>query len=960
MVLTLVLSGGAALAQTTGDIAGTVVDSAGDPRAGVTIEASSENLQGTRRTITGPDGEYRIPGVPPGVYRVVAAASDFAPIETAATVSLGTTAVVNVVLTLSRHENVVVSGEASFVDPTSTAGGANYTADVVSRLPLNRNYADVVRSTPGAQQDRGQTQDRSFATTIYGASSVENQWTVDGITTTNVQKGFQGKVLNVESVEEVEVKTGGYQAEYGRAIGGVINVITKSGGNELHGDAFLYYDSIDTAADPVVTDRDLQLTEMRIVDYRRTDFGVDLGGFLSKDRLWFFGAYDRVELPAKTSRYESTELVPNTMEFPIDGTENIYSGKLTWKAGRGTTLVATAFADPGINSGAGWADPRQGQAVARPISDPDPGQWDTSRTFGGLDFGLRGNQLFGSSGLLAVQAARHRDRYELEAAGPARDTPRYLDFRCEGGTLEDPCHFPPRATVSGGIGPLGGAGDRSSSKRDHYRADLSLFRGSHEIKVGGDYLPATTRVTESNSGGQSIAILNERGFLYYRHFFWSRSTTDLAPADIVLEPKSIDYGAYVQDSWRIAPGWTINAGLRWDGEDVRNYLDDTVIRTETWQPRLGLVWDPRGDGRTKVYAFAGRFFWALPSDLVTRAFGAFIFVRTYNFDPVSYVHDPSVPGLPRPQIGGGASATPIDDGLSGIYQDEVTVGIERALAPGFSVGLKGTYRRLGRAIEDRCDLDYTRPETEYNTCGIVNPGSRNPIGHGDIPGCNQLDYDFYECTETIPPTAAARRLYRGIEAVVRKSVAEKLLLQAWYVYSSLRGNWGGGVSDSGQTFPAQSGEFNYGYFSRNSYGRLYGDRPHSLRLDGVWFTPLRLWVGLAANLYSGAPLNRFGYAGARLDRRGYTGRMRSLWEADLTLGYPIVVGPATVTIRAYVHHLFNNQFPTSTDEGWSDERPDGYPDTLWDPDQPKTNPYYGFVTFRQAPRLFRASLKISF
>jgi hypothetical protein len=119
-------------------------------------------------------------------------------------------------------------------------------------------------------------------------------------------------------------------------------------------------------------------------------------------------------------------------------------------------------------------------------------------------------------------------------------------------------------------------------------------------------------------------------------------------------------------------------------------------------------------------------------------------------------------------------------------------------------------------------------------------------------------------------------------------------------------------------------------------------------------------VGLAANLYSGASLNRFGYAGARLDRRGYTGRMRSLWEADLTLGYPIVVGPATVTIRAYVHHLFNNQFPTSTDEGWSDERPDGYPDTLWDPDQPQTNPYYGFVTFRQDPRLFRASLKISF
>ena len=191
-------------------------------------------------------------------------------------------------------------------------------------------------------------------------------------------------------------------------------------------------------------------------------------------------------------------------------------------------------------------------------------------------------------------------------------------------------------------------------------------------------------------------------------------------------------------------------------------------------------------------------------------------------------------------------------------------------------------------------------------------------------------------------------------------MAEKLWLQAWYVYSSLRGNWAGGVSDSGQTTPGLSADFDYAYLSRNGYGRLQGDRPHKLRLDGVWVTPLRLWLGLAANLYSGAPLNRFGYTGARLDRRGYTGRMRSLWEADLTLGYPIVVGPATVTIRGYVYNLFNNQFPTSTDEGWTDERPDGYPDLLWDPGQPQTSPYYGSVTSRQDPRLFRASLKISF
>src|SRR5262249_54817843 len=158
----------------------------------------------------------------------------------------------------------------------------SYTAKVISSLPVARNYAEIVKSNPGVSTDRGATEGRSLALTIYGATSAENQWIVDGVNTTNVLRGVQGKAINTEFVQEVEVKTGGYQAEYGRALGGVINVITKSGGNEFHGDAFAYYDSTATAAEKQFRPGDTGFGEMRVVDGDRWDYGADIGGFLLK------------------------------------------------------------------------------------------------------------------------------------------------------------------------------------------------------------------------------------------------------------------------------------------------------------------------------------------------------------------------------------------------------------------------------------------------------------------------------------------------------------------------------------------------------------------------------------------------------------------------------------------------------------------------------------------------------
>jgi hypothetical protein len=961
----LLLSATISVAQTTGDIEGTVTDMDGTPLPGVTIEAMSPSLQGVRVEVTGREGKYRILAVPPGVYRIRASLEGFEKAEETITLALDKTATLDLKLKMVVKAAIVVTGEVPLVDVTSTTAGTNYTNRVIVRLPVNRNYADIVRSNPGVNSDQGETQGRSIALTIYGATSAENQWIVDGSNTTNVVKGMQGKAINNEFVQEMEVKTGGYQAEYGRAMGGIINVITKSGGNEFHGDGFVYYDSSSWQAARKATDQDSIVNFMRVADYTRTDFGADIGGYFLKDRLWFFGAYDRVQTPAKVSRYISSQLVPNTLEFPLDSTDSLYAGKLTWNAAAGTSFVATVFADPTLNAGAGASDPRQGRFVTRVISNPDPATWSADRHIGGVDYSLRAMQVFGSTSFMALQASRHEDSYELKPSGGASE-PILKDRTCAGGTPAKPCRKPSTDNfATGGFGLVFGPINRNTSTRAQVRGDVDLYLREHEFKVGGDYQDAKTLAINAFTGGQRVFRFNERGQTYYQHDFYSASPTDLTPVDNPVNPRTTDVGVYLQDSWRLSRGVTVNAGVRWDQEAIQDYRREKVIQTSLWQPRLGIVWDPGKDGSTKLYAFAGRFGYALPTDLSVRAYGAQTVASTYNFDPVSLTQDPSVIGHSKPVIQGGAFSEPVDSHLKAIYQDELTIGADKLFGPSFSVGIKATYRRLGNAIEDRCDLDYNRPETNYNGCGIINPGSGEPIARGDLPGCNGLDGDFFACSDTSPAIGPARRLYRGIEILARKSFQDRLWLQASYVFSSLRGNYDGEVNASGQTDPGINADFDVPAMLHNDYGRLFLDRPHSFRLDGFYTAPFGLSVGVQAYARSGAPLDKRGYLGGggwdvQLVPRGYAGREGTNWDANLTLAYPLAIGPAAVTLQAYVFNVFNNQFATSQDVWWSTQAPADYPKSLYDPNQEQNNSEYGKILSRQDPRLFRAAIRLSF
>ncbi|HTO88939.1 MAG TPA: TonB-dependent receptor [Thermoanaerobaculia bacterium] len=959
--------------QTTGSIDGVVRDGSGGALSGADVLVSSPSLQGARTARTSADGRFWLPALPPGTYSVTATLAGFRPEAKSVVVALSAKATLTFTLEPSVSAAVSVSGAAPPIDVTSTTGGTNYTSSVISRLPVSRNYADIVRSNPGVGTDQADSQGRSLSLTIYGATSAENQWIIDGVNTTNSFKGVQGKAINNEFVEEVEVKTDGYQAEYGGALGGVVNVVTKSGGNSFHGDGFLYYDSNGTSAAQVVSDA--ASTTMRLADYSRTDYGFDLGGYVVKDRLWFFGAYNRVHLSGNVSRVVDTPPSDPTPvsaqdKFPLDNAGNLYSGKLTWNVAPSTSVVATVFADPSTMSGAAGADPLTGPAglQAVPIYNPDPSTWSSARSFGGTDFGLRASQLLGPSAVLNLQASQHIDRNSLSAAS----TIRYEDDTCAGGTPDDPCTPPTNPnTVSGGFGWIDGELGNNHSRSTQLRGEVTFDAGSHELKAGGGYQIVHSNMTYAVSGSQLIFLYNEQGTLYYRHEFSAPSGNESgfsAPLPTAPFRATIhNGGAYLQDSWRPSPGLTVNIGLRWDAEQLIDYTGSTRLRfNQEWQPRLGVAWDPWKDGRTKLYAFAGRFFYRIPTAAMTWWFADVTGVDTYNFDPVSTIPNPNVPGHDcngcdyDVWFGGGPYGAPVDAGVQEMYQDEYTIGAERLLDPTLTVGLKGTYRRLGNALEDRCDFQ----DVMFN-CAVINPGSNGAYARGDAPTCNYLDDLYNQCFPSGPASPPARRTYKGIEILARKSFTSSFWLQASYVYSSLTGNYDGGVNEEFLgTVPGRNTDFDLPALWQNASGRLFLDRPHRFRLDSYWITPLRLAVGVQAWAASGAPFGKIGYYNygysemLYLVPRGSAGRLPTQWDANLTVSYPIAVGPATVTLQAYLYNLFNNQIATTEDIVWNNQSWDGYPNSMFN--QPKTNPNYGKVTARTDPRLFRAAVRVSF
>ena len=416
------------LAQTTGDLKGSIVDAAGAPLPGVSIEARSPALQAFRAATSDASGEFRMPILPPGVYALSARLPGFRSEEQSGIrVALGeTVSAPRFTLLLVLNTATVVSGEVPLVDTTSTRIGTSIPALMLSELPLGRNFSDVMVILAGSGKDYARCNcdpSKTAGNTIFGATSLENNYVVDGLNTTGVLEGDQGKQLNLEFVQEVEVRTGGYEAEYGKAMGASLNVITKSGGNEFHGGVFGYYDSASLASSNKHTDEQNALSLARVDPPTRYDLGLDLGDYLVKDALWFFGAFDRVANDADYQRpnsltYTPTSVIPNYVPGTDVRRTSVYSGKLTLRAGPSHTFVASVFGDPNAYDGRNGVGIGPASAVL------------IRKENGGTDVVARWDGVFGTQFLGQAQYGYHEEgnstSERLLRPGPLQRSPAGL------------------------------------------------------------------------------------------------------------------------------------------------------------------------------------------------------------------------------------------------------------------------------------------------------------------------------------------------------------------------------------------------------------------------------------------------------------------------------------------------------------------------------------------------------
>jgi hypothetical protein len=759
--------------------------------------------------------------------------------------------------------------------------------------------------------------------TVYGSSGAENGFYIDGVNTTNMEYGFQGKQLNFEFIQEVDVKTGGYEAEFGRATGGIINVITKSGGNEFTGDLFGYYDADSFQSNTKQVDS----SNGTLQGFTKRDFGADVGGFLIRDKLWFFAAYDSVE-------HSSDKELPGLTDVVNAKTEqDLGSAKLTYTLAPNQTVVFSFLQDPRSDTGA--------------ISDANHSLRGDSATylgqqdFGGRDYALRYDAAVAAHWVFTLQAARHQEENSVSPATSAGQGIQYREVAAD-------------FFQTGGFGLI----QEKNFDRKHYMGSALRVLGTHEIKGGLEYEQDQAEVLKKMSGGQQVDVYenpDDPSRPIYRHFYWTTpgATIGNAPtSELNAAPEHKVTTAYVQDRWNLNDRLVLTYGVRWDRQQIVDASGVVQIDLKKdFAPRLGVVFDPRGDHSSKVYGSYGQFYEQIPMDLVIRSYSYERQPRIFNFDRTSTVPDAAaeaILGVDSAILGG--LVTPADPDLRNQYINEYLLGYEREVIPDVAVGVKGIYRSYGRVVEDFLCAD-------DGTYCVGNPGE------GLMKRVYTLDY-----SQTFP-APKAKRTYKGIQFDATKRFSHNWQAIASYLYSKLEGNFDGEYAPFTNIGADPNITAAYDYYDFFTDGRnldritnngpLSNDRRHQFKVSGVYNTPWKLAIGASAYWRSGTPLTRYGYSDAYgrweffLDDRGSEGRSPSNYDVDVHLGYPIHAGPATINLILDAFNILNTQRPILVDQRWGFTEADNSSPT-------PANPRYGQAVFRTPATSARFGVRVSF
>jgi hypothetical protein len=893
LIAVVLLAWPAAAQEQRGSLEGVVRDASGAVLPGVSIEARMASGAVLTAT-TNAEGVYRFPSVAPGTYELTATLQGFAPRkQTEVVVGLGQIKKVDLALSLAGvAESVQVAAESPLVDVRQSARQTNIKEEQIALLPKGRDYLTLVTQAPGANYEA-----KSNGIMIDGATAGENRYIIDGVETTDLRSGVSGQNLIADFVEEVQVKSSGYTAEYGGSTGGVINAITKSGTNRYSGSALFNWQSSSMAGNvPSLRTNLTDSTKAEFITYPKDDSnriepGFALGGPIVANKAWFFGAYQ----PALTTtdRTVDTASSGNASALSISQTEKrqvqYLSANSTGQIGE-KIRVRGAFNNSwgkvdGLLPSLNGTDPGDGLATNYLKTSTFP-VWSLS---GNLDY-VVGPKLF-----IGIRGAHFlSDQHDSNVPDVSRyrwTTTSNVGFVGTNG-VPVPANLQHGTNFTSVISNT--AVDRDKLTRTSFQADATWYGrgfGDHQIKGGLQYdrrandvllgevghlvtfrwgstlsgvrgpfgyysvrSAVDTRVDPGRYGGADAAnTLKRRGFV----------TTGNIKSNLV--------GLFIQDQWSINNKLTINAGLRTESEEVPIYgevpgIEATPIEFgfgKKLAPRLGFAYDVNGDGRNKVYGSWGIFYDIFKLELPRGSYGGDKWTEFYyTLDTPDWTTVNASSNCPPACSGTLLRVTDFrlptysvnaedclsqgctDPDLDPMRSQEFSAGYERQLTGSVAASVRYIHKQVDVAIED---------------IGTITPEGNEAYAIGN-PGFGVATIAHLTPLKEIPK---AKRDYDGVEFTVEKRLANNWFLRGSYLLSRLFGNYPGlsQTDESGRTSPNVGRLYDYALMSFGDggnavEGRLPTDRPHQFKSQFIYQFTGGTSIGLSQYIASGVPVTR--------------------------------------------------------------------------------------------------------
>jgi len=903
-LIMLICCGSLALAQTTTTALRGRVENENAGLPGVLVTLKSPSLQGERVTSTSANGDYSFVGIPPGDYTVTFALQGFQGVTKTIRLTAGQPATQDAALALSGISTVTtVSAKAETVS-TTTQASTTLTTEITSKLPVARTILASVELSSGLSRTVG----LNSSATISGAQTFDNLFTVDGAVITDNIRGTPNNLFVEDAIQETTTSVSSVSAEFGRFTGGVINTVTKSGGNQFSGSFRTSF--TDDAWSAITPSRETRIQKLN------PQYEATLGGPIWKDRIWFFGS-GRL---ANTTDTRQT-VAPTNISFAHGVDQKRYQGKLTLTPFASQTIAVNYLKVTEDETGNVFGNVLD---LASLVTRQLPQEILTANYNGVVT-----SNLF-------VEGLYSRRKYSFVNSGST-----FTDL-VKGTLMRDRNNGNARynaPTFCGVCGPESRDNEDFLLKGTYFLSTGSL--GSHNIVLGYDHFAGTRKANNYQSGsnyrlfttntivqnGDIFPVIDGRTYIYY------------TPIDTLSQGSDVlTHSVFLNDAWRVSDRLSANLGVRYDKNNAADSRGVVTSKDSALSPRLALQFDVSGKGSVKLGASYAKYVGGIQEGLIDSASNAgrystfYWYYSTVPGGPAATpINSPAgatlvtraqalqqvfdwffaqgcpnlvtckVPFMKPPIIPGLTIQIPAD-GLNSPYANEYTVGASGSIGQ-FSYRADVVRREFKQSYYTLLDLSTGTASTAF--------GQKFNVG---LQG----------------NTDDLIRNYTGLQTQVQYR-AGRLTLSANWTWSHTLGN------NDGETVNNGPGASNFKMYPEykdpawnNPTGSLATDQRHRVRIFGSYDLPFpqkfgTLSLGFIQAYDTGAPYGAVGTVRSRdfLVNPGYQTapstvtyyytardafRTDDVKRTDLSLNFSTKIGGVVeIFVQPQVINVFNNQ-----------------------------------------------------